>query len=157
MPVLYFHVLFPFRFLNFVFSHSFGHPLILLLGGGNSLPPSVFAIDVGGWVGVIPGVLLRFTRACTLGVARMLARVVGVDEVCALFCCCVSKFSVALSNIFANFYKAWPCRPVFIVVSFNIFWMEVVRDPAIFTTLSIGVNLGIWTWVGYSLYWADVL
>ena len=119
------------------------------------MPPSVFAIDVGCWVGMIPGGLLGVTRTCTLGVARMLARVVGVDEVCAVLCCCVSEFSVALSNIFANFSKAWPCRPVFIVGSFNIVWMTVVRDPAIFTALSIGVSLGICTWVRYSLYWAD--
>ena len=105
---------------------------------------------------MIPGVLLSVTHACTLSVARMLARVVGVDKVCALFCCCVSKFSVALSNIFANFSQAWPCCPVFIEGSFNIFWMAVVRDPAIFAALSIGFSLGIWTWVGYSLYWADV-
>ena len=101
---------------------------------------------------MIPGVLLRVTRACTLGVAHILARVVGVDEVCVLFCCFLSKFSVALSNIFADFSKAWPCRPVFIVGSFNIFCMAVVSDLAIFTALSIGVSLGIWTCVGYSLY-----
>ena len=35
--------------------------------------------------------------------------------------------------------------------------MAVVIVPAIFTALSIGVLLGIWTCVGYSLYWADVL
>ena len=106
---------------------------------------------------MIPGVLLRVTRACTLGVARMFARVVGVDTVCALFCCCVSKFSVALSNICANFSKAWPCLPMFIVGSCQIFWMAVVSDPAIFTALSSGFSLGIWTCVGYSLYWVDVL
>ena len=37
---------------------------------------------------MIPGVLLRVMRVCTLCVARMLARVVGVNDVCALFCCC---------------------------------------------------------------------
>ena len=87
----------------------------------------------------------------------MLACVVGIDDVCALFSCCVSKFSVALSNICANFSKAWPFRPIFIVGSFKIFWIAVVSDPAIFTALSIGVSLGIWTCVGYSLYWAGVL
>ena len=35
--------------------------------------------------------------------------------------------------------------------------MDVVSVPAIFTALSIGVSLGIWTCVGYSLYWSDVL
>ena len=38
------------------------------------MPPSVFSIGVGGCFGMIPGVLLRVTRSCTLGVARMLAR-----------------------------------------------------------------------------------
>ena len=75
-------------------------------GGKYYLPPSVVIIVVGGCCGMIPGVLLRVTRACNLGVACMLARVVGVDNICALFCCCVSKLSVALSNIFANFSKA---------------------------------------------------
>ena len=121
------------------------------------MPLSVFSSGLGGWVGMLPAILLCITRACTLGVARMLARMVGVDEVCVLFCCFVSKFSVELSNIFANFSKAWPCRPVFIVGYLNIFWMDVVSDPAIFTSLSIGVSLDIWTWVGYSLYCADVL
>ena len=106
---------------------------------------------------MIPGVLLRVTRVCILGVACMLVHVVGVNNVCALFCCCVSKFSVALSNICANFSKGWPCLPVFIVGSFKIFWMEVVIDPEIFTAQYIGVSLGIWKCVGYSLYWADVL
>ena len=106
---------------------------------------------------MIPGLLLRVTQVFTLGVARMLVRMVGVDNVCALFCCCVSKFSVALSNICANFSKAWPCRPMLIVGSFKIFCMDVLSDPAIFAALSIGVSLGIWTCVGYSLYWADVL
>ena len=45
---------------------------------------------------------------------------------------------------------------MFIVCSFNKFWMAVVRDTAIFTDLYIGFSLGILTWVGYSLYWADV-
>ena len=121
------------------------------------MPLSVFASGVGGWVGMIHGVLLRVTRSCTLGVARMLERVVDVDEVCVLFFCFVSKFSVALSNIFANLSKAWPYRPVFIVGSFNIFWMAVVSDTEIFTALSIGVSLVIWTWVGYRLYRADVI
>ena len=87
----------------------------------------------------------------------MLACVVGVDDVCALFCCFESKFSVALLNICANFSKAWPCLPVFIVGSCKIIWMVVVSDPAFFTALIIGVSLGIWTCVGYRLYWADVL
>ena len=43
------------------------------------MPLSVFIIGVG----IIPVVLFRVTRACTLGVARMLARVVGVGDVCA--------------------------------------------------------------------------
>ena len=106
---------------------------------------------------MIPGVLLRVTQACTLGVARMLARVVGVDNVFSLFCCCVSKFCVALSNICANFSKAWPYLPVFIVGSFKIFWMVIVSDPAILASLYIRVSLGILTCVGYSLYWSDVL
>ena len=58
----------------------------LLLGGGDYLPPSVFSIGVGGCFGMIPGVLLRVTQAYTLGVARMLACMVGADDVCALFC-----------------------------------------------------------------------
>ena len=116
------------------------------------MPPSVFDIGVGGYFSMKPGMLLRVTRACTLGVASMLVRVVGVADVCALLCCCVSKVSVALSNICANFSKVWPCRPVFIVGNFKIFWMAVVSDPAIFTALSIGVSLGVWTCVGYSLY-----
>ena len=107
------------------------------------MQPSVFDIGVGGCFGMIPGLLLRVTRACTLGVACMLARVVGVDDVFALFCYCVSKFSVALSNICAIFPKSWPCLPVFIVGSFKIFWMAVVSASAIFTALSIGVSLGI--------------
>ena len=90
-------------------------------------------------------------RACTLGVALMLARVVGVDDVLALLCCCVSKFSVALSNICANFSKTWPCLPVFIVGYCKIFCMAVVSDPAIFTALSIGVSLDICKCAGYSL------
>ena len=85
------------------------------------------------------------------------ARMVGVYDVCALFSCCVSKFSVALSNICANVSKAYPLRPVFFVGSLKIFWIAVAIDPAIFTALSIGVSLGIWICVGYSLYWADVL
>ena len=103
-PVLYFHVLFPFCFWSLFVSHSFGHTLNLLLGE-KSLPPSVFAIDVGGWIGMIPGVLLHVTRACILGVAFMLARMVCANEVCALLCCCVSKFSVALSNILLIYLK----------------------------------------------------
>ena len=83
-------------FLEFLFLTFLWPPSESALGGENSLSPSVFAIDVGCWVGMIPGVLLLVTRACTLGVARMLTCVVGVYEVCALFCCCVSKFSVAL-------------------------------------------------------------
>ena len=121
------------------------------------MPLSIFASGVGGWVGMIPCVLLRITRESTLFLAHMLAHVVGVDEVCVLFGCFVSKFSVALSNIFASFSKVWPCRPVFIVGYLDIFWMVVVNDPVIFTALSIWVSLGIWTWVGYSLYWADVM
>ena len=69
---------------------------------------------------MIPGVLLRVTRACTLGVARILARVIGDDNVCALFCCCVSKSSVVLSIVFSNISKAWTLLPVFIVGSFKI-------------------------------------
>ena len=46
---------------------------------------------------------------------------------------------------------------MFIVVSFNIFCMAVVSDPAILTDLFIEVFLGIWTCVGYSLYWDCVL
>ena len=112
-------------FLIFVFRVSFltllWPPSESAIVGKNSLPLSVFASGVGGWVGMIPGVLLRVTRASTLVVSHMLARVVGVDKVCVLFCCFVSKCFVVLSNIFVNLSKAWPCRPVFIVGSFNIF------------------------------------
>ena len=46
---------------------------------------------------------------------------------------------------------------MFIVGSFQRFWMAVVRVTAIFTALPIGVSLGIWTYVGHSLYCADIL
>ena len=132
-------------FLEFIFLSLLWPPSESANGGQNSLPLSVFAIGVGGCFGMIPGVLLHIMRACTLGVARMLMRVVGVNDVCALFYCCVSKISVALSDICATFSKTWPCLPVFIVGSIKIFWMAFVSDPAIFTALYIGVSLGIWT------------
>ena len=109
-------------FLEFIFLSLFWPPSESAIGGKNSLPPPVFSIGVVGCFGIIPGVLLRITRACTLGVVCMFARVVGVDNFCALFCCYVFKFSVALSNICANFSKAWPCLPVFIVGSFKIYF-----------------------------------
>ena len=93
-------------FLEFIFLSLFWPPSESATGGKNSFPPYVFTIVVGVCFDMIPGVLLRVMRACTLGVARMLARVVGVDDVCALFCCYVSNLSVALSNIFANFSNA---------------------------------------------------
>ena len=80
------------------------------------MPPSVFTIVVGVCFGMTPGVLLRVMRACTLGVARMLARVVGVDDVFALFCCCVSKLSVALSNIFLIFLMLGHAVPCLLLV-----------------------------------------
>ena len=67
-------------FLEFIFLTLFWKPSESAIGGKNSFPPSVFIIGVS----IIPGVLFRVTRTCTLGVARMLARVVGVDDVCAL-------------------------------------------------------------------------
>ena len=73
-------------FFEFLFLTLLWPPSESAIRGKNSLPPSVFSVGVGGWVGIIPGVLLRVTQACTLGVALMLERVVGVDEVCALFC-----------------------------------------------------------------------
>ena len=96
--------------------------------------------------GVIPVVLLRVTLECTHGAVRMLALVVGVDEVCTLCSCLVSNFSVAVSNIFVSCSKACPCRPVFIFGSFNIICIKPVIDPAMRTALYIGVSVGAFTW-----------
>ena len=79
------------------FSHSFGHPLTLVLGGGNSCPPSGFSMDVAFRVGIIPGVLLRVILECTLGAGMMLDFVVCVDDVCNLCSCLVSNVSVDVS------------------------------------------------------------
>ena len=49
--------------------------------------------------GIIPGVLFLVSLECTLGVVLTFAFVVGVDEVCVLFSCIFSSFSVVVSNI----------------------------------------------------------
>ena len=82
--------------LEFIFLTLFWPPSESAIGGENSLPPSVFIIGVG----IMPVVLFHVTCAFTLGVDHMLARVVGVDDVCALCCTFVSRFSVALLKVF---------------------------------------------------------
>ena len=62
---------FPFIF-GVYFLSLFWPPSESAVGGKNSLQPYVFDIGVGGCFGMIPGVLLPVTRACTLGVARIL-------------------------------------------------------------------------------------
>ena len=73
MRCLSFFLSFELLGLEFPFLALFLPPSEFDIGAKNSLTPSVFSIGVGGWVGMIPGVLLRVTRACTLCVARMLA------------------------------------------------------------------------------------
>ena len=112
--VFYFLVSSSLHFWSLFFSHCCGHPLNLLLGGKTlwHLPYLLLVLVV---------VLVWYLVCCCASrehvplVACMLAHVVGFDSVCALFYWCVSKFSVALSNICANFSKAWPCYPVVIV------------------------------------------
>ena len=141
---LYFLVLFFFHFWSLFFSHSFGHPLKLVLGE-KFLPPYVFSMVVAFRVVIIPGVLLRVNLECTRGAVRMLDFVVSGDEVCILCSCFVSNFSLAVSNIFVSCSKACPCRPVFILRSFNILCIALVRYPAMGTALSIGVSFGAFT------------
>ena len=124
---------------------EFWPPSEIGAGGGNSCPPSVFAMGVAFRGGMIPGVLLRVTLECTRGAVLMLAFVVGVDEVCTLCSCLVSNFSVAVSNIFASLSKACPCRLMFIFGSFNIICIALVRYPAMRTALSIVVSFGAFT------------
>ena len=90
MRCLIFCLYFELLGLDFLFLTLLWPPTESDIVGKNYLPLSVFASSVGGWVGIIPGVLLRVTRSCTLGVARMMAHVVGVNEVFLLFCCFVS-------------------------------------------------------------------
>ena len=131
--------------MGFIFLSLFWPPSEIGAGRENSLPPSMFAMGVAFRGGMIPGVLLRVTLECTRGAVRMLAFVVGVDEVCNLCSCLVSNFSVAVSNIFASCSKACPFRPVFIFGSFNILCIALVRYPAMRTALYIGVDFGAFT------------
>ena len=87
--------------MGFIFLSLFWPPSESAIGGKNSFPPYVFTIVVGVCFGMTPGVLLRVTRACTLGVARMLARVVVVDDVCALF---LHPLGLSCPTLFQNLF-----------------------------------------------------
>ena len=98
--------------------------------------------------GIIPGVLFLVSLECTLGVSLTFAFVVGVDEVCVLFSCLFSSFSVVFSNILVSCYNSFPCLPACLFGSFSILFIVSVRDPAMCTALSIGVFCGAFTCLG---------
>ena len=97
--------------------------------------------------GIISGVLFLVNLECTLGVVLTFSFVVGVEEVCVLFPCRVSSFSVAVSNIFASCSNACLCLLAYSFGSFSIRFIALVSDPAMHTALSIGVSCGAFTWL----------
>ena len=108
----------------------------------------MFNIGVAFRCGIISGVLFHVNLECTLGVVLTFAFVVGVEEVCVLFSCRVSRFSVAVSSIFASCSNAYPCLPASSFGSFSIRFIALVRDTAMRKALSIGVSCGDFTWLG---------
>ena len=61
-----------------------------------------------------------------------------------------SSFSVAISNILVSCSNAVSCLPAFIIGSFRILFIALVRVPAMRTALSIGVSCGAFTCFGSS-------
>ena len=100
--------------------------------------------------------LFLVSLVCTLGVVLIFSLVVGVDNVCVLFSCIFSSFSVAVSNILVSCSNAFVCLPAFILGSFSIIFIALARVPAMRTALSIGVSCGAFKCLGYSLYCAAV-
>ena len=88
-------------YFSLYFGHplNFCHPLKSVVWGENSVSLSLFILGAVFLCGIILGVLFLVSLVCTLGVVLIFSLVVGVDDVCVLFSCCFSSFSVAVSNI----------------------------------------------------------
>ena len=113
----------------------------VVTGVGTGSPSEIGGIFI--WLGIIPGVLLRVFRLCTLGVCRMSSGCVGFVDVCGCWSDGWSaNFSVLFANIFANAAKAVVCLPGFRASNPCNFLIASSKSFATLVAESIGVSTG---------------